>query len=170
LSQNGDNPDDPKTQWQKEQLARDAELEKQRLKNEKAKARKARAVQRKLKKAKQELEKLGEITAWEEEFADSVDERIEKYGAAFADREKGGPSEALSNRQKQVLAQMRRKAKDKGKQSPGRKGLKPKSTFRNKTGFKPRVRHLEDDMVDDEPVTPKKEKPALKVIKGGRED
>jgi hypothetical protein len=169
LNDDVDNPDDPKYQWQQEQLARDAELEKQRIKNEKAKARKARAAQRKLKKAKLELEKLGEISDWEEEFADSVDDRLEKFGSAFQDRQKGGPSDALSNRQKQVLAQMRRKAKDKGKQSPKGKTLKPRSSFKNKSGFKPRVRHIEDDLVEDEAPRPENRKPSLKVIKGGKD-
>jgi phosphoglycerate-specific signal transduction histidine kinase len=166
LSGEGDNPDDPNYQWQQEQLARDAEQQRQKDKNEKARARRARSAQRKLKKAKQDLEKLGEITDWEEEFVDSVDERIEKYGAAFQDREKGAASEALSNLQKQVLAQMRRKAKDKGKQSPERK---PRSGFKNKSGFKPRVRNIEDDLIEDEPPIPEKRTPTLKVIKGGKE-
>jgi len=115
LSDDDHNPDDPKYQWQQEQLARDAERERHNQKMEKARERKARAAQRKLKKAKLELEKLGEISDWEEEFVDSVDERIDKFGSAFKDREKGGMSEALSNKQKQVLAQMRRKVRDKGK-------------------------------------------------------
>jgi len=173
LSDDDHNPDDPKYQWQQEQLARDAERERHNQKMEKARERKARAAQRKLKKAKLELEKLGEISDWEEEFVDSVDERIDKFGSAFKDREKGGMSEALSNKQKQVLAQMRRKVRDKGKQSPdsGKSfSSKRKSGFKNKSGFKPRVRHIEDDIVDEPPAEPpQKGKPSLKVIKGGKE-
>ncbi|NNC37046.1 MAG: hypothetical protein EX271_12300 [Acidimicrobiales bacterium] len=172
MSGDDHNPDDPKYQWQQEQLAKDAERERHKQKMEKARIRKARAAQRKLKKAKQELEKLGEITEWEDKFVDSVDERIDKYGAAFQDREKGGMSEALSNKQKQVLAQMRRKARDKGKQAPNNaksSKLKPRSSFKNKSGFKPRVRHIEDDIFDEPVQPPSKGKPALKVIKGGKD-
>lgn len=173
MSDDDHNPDDPKYQWQQQQLAEDAERERRAQKQEKTRIRKARAAQRKLKKAKAELEKLGEISDWEEEFVDSVDERIDKYGSAFQDREKGGFSEALSHRQKQVLAQMRRKARDKGKQSPdsGKSTkLKPRSSFKNKSGFKPRVRHIEDDIVEEPTVTPpKKGKPILSVIKGGKD-
>ena len=133
--------------------------------------RRARTAQRHLKKAKRQLEDLGEITDWEEEFITSVDARLDEFGAAFADRTKGGPSDALSIRQKQVLAQMRRKIKDKGKQAPDQKpssGFKPRSSFKNKSTFKPRVRHIEDDMIEDEPPVPPKGKPKLTVIKGGK--
>ena len=133
--------------------------------------RRARTAQRHLKKAKQQLEDLGEITDWEDEFITSVDARLDEFGAAFADRTKGGAADALSMRQKQVLAQMRRKIKDKGKQAPehkGRSGFKPRSSFKNKSNFKPRVRHIEDDMCDDEPPVPPKGKPKLTVIKGGK--
>lgn len=170
----GDNPDDPKYVWQQEQLARDADVEKCRLKEDKARVRRARSAQRQLKKARQQLEDLGEITDWEEEFITSVDERLDKYDAAFADRTKGGASDALSMRQKQVLAQMRRKIKDKGKQAPEAKsssGFKPRSSFKNKSNFTPRVRHIEDDIMDDEavPLPPKSGKPFLTIIKGGKE-
>ncbi len=151
-------------------------MEKRREKDAKARIRRARTAQRHLKKAKQQLEDLGEITDWEDEFITSVDERLDKYDAAFADRTKGGASDALSMRQKQVLAQMRRKIKDfnkkdGGKQAPGRKkqsGFKPRSSFKNKSNFKPRVRHIEDDMVEDEPSAPPKGKPSLRIIKGGK--
>ncbi len=147
-------------------------MEKRRLKDEKARIRRARSAQRQLKKAKKQLEDLGEITDWEDEFITSVDERLDKYDAAFADRNKGGASDALSMRQKQVLAQMRRKIKDKGKQAPENKkqgGFKPRSSFKKQSNFQPRVRHIEDDMREDEPPTPPKGKPMLRVIKGGKD-
>lgn len=179
------NPDDPKYQWQQEQLARDTAQEKQKIKDERARERRARSALRKLQKAKADLEKLGEITEWEEEFSGSVEERLEKFGSAFVDPQKGAPSDALSRLQKQVLSQMRKKARDKGKQAPEgndkpwekkntqkKDGFKPRSSFKNKTGFKPRVRHIEDDMYDDPepPARPPKGKPSFRVIKGGKED
>ncbi len=155
------------------------DAEKAKIKADKARIRKARTAQRKLKKARADLESLGEITDWEDEFIASVDERLDKYGSAFADPSLGGFSEALSNRQKQVLAQMRRKIRDLkrdgGKQARGDDPAKPKwrSSFKNKSNYKPRVRHIEDDMHDEteEPKTeaqPKPKKPFLKIIDGGK--
>ncbi len=143
--------------------------------------RRARNAQRKLKKARTELEALGEITDWEDEFIASVDERLEKFDSAFADPSLGGFGEALSNKQKQVLTQMRRKIKDKSKQAPQEGPGKPqsksqwKSSFKNKSSFKPRVRNIEDEMFDNEPepepatkTPPPKHKPFLKIIDGGK--
>jgi len=150
------------------------EQEKAKIKAGKARIRKARTAQRKLKKARADLEALGEITDWEDEFIASVDERLDKYGAAFADPSLGGFSEALSNRQKQVLAQMRRKIKDfkrdGGKQAPQDDPAKPKwrSSFKNKSNYKPRVRHIEDEMFEDADTPPPKGKPRLKIIDGGK--
>ncbi len=168
----GDNPDDPKYVWQQEQIARDLDIDKRRLKDEKARIRRARSAQRQLKKAQQQLQDLGEITDWEDEFINSVDERLDKYDAAFSDRTKGGASDALSMRQKQVLAQMRRKIKDKGKQAPDTKlqsGFKPRSSFKSKSNFTPRVRNIEDDMIEEtSPPAPPKGTPVLRVIDGGK--
>jgi len=153
------------------------EVEKQKRKDQKARIRRARGAQRKLKKARTELEALGEITDWEDEFIASVDERLEKFDSAFADPSLGGFGEALSNKQKQVLAQMRRKIKDKSKQAPQDDPAKPqwKSSFKNKSNYKPRVRNIEDEMFDDEPeAEPEakdpapKHKPFLKIIDGGK--
>ncbi len=174
------------------------EKEKLKIKTQKARIRRARTAQRKLKKAKTELEALGEITDWEDEFIASVDERLEKFDSAFADPSLGGFAEALSNKQKQVLAQMRRKIKDKNKRPSQADTQKPKSkpkwnsSFKSKSTYKPRVRNIEDDMYEDEPKTsttsqtPKKtekpklsrsnelpqqkKKPFLKIIDGGKND
>ncbi|MEE9273542.1 MAG: hypothetical protein V3U57_09800 [Robiginitomaculum sp.] len=172
LSDEPINPD--KYAWQKQQIARDFELEKRREKDAKARLRRARTAQRQLKKTRRQLEDLGEITDWEENFIASVDQRLDKYGAAFQDREKGGTADALSVRQKQVLSQMRRKIKDKGQQALGREKRAPKkwgSRIKNKSGFKPRVRHIEDDMIEDIACAkpqPVKRKPKLTIISGGK--
>ena len=157
----------------------------QRRKSERARIRRARGAQRKLKKARTELESLGEITPWEDEFIASVDERLDKYDAAFADPSLGGFDQALSNRQLQVLAQMRKKIRDcktgkmrdKARQSPksGQK-LGWRSSFKNKSGFKPRVRHIEDELPKNKVENPKPEKnsppqnsrPKLTIIDGGK--
>ena len=98
--------------WAAEQAARDAEIEKQRERERKARARSARNAQRKIERLRRELSEAGEISDFEEEFAGSVTERLDKFGAAFANPELGRPGDALSAQQKRVVAAMKRKAKE----------------------------------------------------------
>ncbi len=156
-----------KLQWQAEQLARDNALEKQRDKERKTRERAARNAKRKLERLRRALSENGEITDFEDEFGESVVERLDKFGSAFNDLEKGRPGDALSFAQKRVLASMNKKVKDL-KKAPKDDGSadeyertadrwknKPSSSFKSKGGFKskskskftPRVRHLEDDMM-----------------------
>ncbi|MGD2133893.1 MAG: hypothetical protein PVI23_13945 [Maricaulaceae bacterium] len=101
------------------------------------------------------------LTAWEREFAQSVEERLEKYGSAFRDASKGNLEEPLSARQAAKLrevvkaAQGKRKGlkrsgpiKAKAPAKPGTKsgaGLKRKSSKAARGKWTPRVRHIEDD-------------------------
>ena len=165
-----------KQQWQAEQAARDAELEKQREREKKARERSARNAQRKLERLHRTLKENGEITDFEDEFSESVTERLDKFGAAFANPELGRPGDALSAAQKKVVAGMNRKVKEARKAARAdRLGTteeedrsRPNSTFKTKGGFKrssfkskskytPRVRQLDEDWEDDttpaEPVT-----------------
>ena len=98
--------------WAAEQAARDAQVQKQRERERKARARSARNAQRKIERLRRELSEAGEISDFEEEFAGSVTERLDKFGAAFANPELGRPGDALSAQQKRVVAAMKRKAKD----------------------------------------------------------
>ena len=98
--------------WAAEQAARDAEIEKQRERERKARARSARNAQRKIERLRRELSEAGEITEYEEAFAGSVTERLDKFGAAFANPELGRPGDALSGSQKRVVALMKKKAKE----------------------------------------------------------
>lgn len=147
-----------KQQWQAQQEVYDAELEKQRDKDRKAKQRRARNAKRKLERLKHKLSETGELTDWEEEFSDSVTERLEKYGSAFQDPEKGRRSEALSFAQKKVLSSLNKKAK----------GLK-RSGFKSKSKFIPNVRQIDD--LDQDPLeeilTDKAKKPFLRLVKSG---
>jgi len=167
-----------KKQWQAEQELRDKAIQKQREKNEKAKVRKARNAQRKLDRLRAKLKKTGDLTDWENEFSESVSERLDKYGSAFQDPEKGSRSEALSYAQKKVVSSLNKKAKG-GTAEPG---LKNKRGFKSKNPkFTPRVRNIEDDMPDlasgaTEEVfipkyepSPKKLKPYLRIVKTGHE-
>lgn len=161
-----------KQEWQAAQLARDAALEKQREKERKTRERAARNAQRKLERLRRTLGETGELSDWEEEFSDSVVERLDKYGAAFHDLEKGRPGDALSFAQKRVVAGLNKKAKEQRKaaqlkrragdapagddpQSPNdSKGDRPaqakprfKSSFKSKgkKAFTPRVRQIDED-------------------------
>ena len=153
-----------KRQWQAEQAVRDAALEKEREKHRKARERSARNAKRKLERLKRTLESQGEISDFEGEFSESVLERIDEFGAAFADPQLGRPGDALSSAQKRVVAQMNRKVKDlkaKAKASlhtdneneeerPRYDCRKPRSSFKSKRkpGWTPRVRQLDEDFED----------------------
>lgn len=162
-----------KQQWQAEQSARDSALEKQREKERKTRERAARNARRKLERLHRTLTDKGEITDFENEFGESVVERLDKFGSAFNDREKGRPGDALSFAQKRVVAAMNKKVKELKKKpaageaehdpdsdyertadrwkKPDKK--KPRSSFKSKHkgGFTPRVRNLEDDMPGEIP-------------------
>lgn len=151
-----------KQQWQAEQAARDAALDKQREKERKARERSARNAQRKLERLQRTLRDNDEISDFEAEFADSVTERLEQFGSAFHDLEKGRPGDALSFAQKRVVSQMNRKVKDlktsrrlssssdESEERPAKP--RPRSSFKSKSKPKwsPRVRQLDDDFGDDD--------------------
>lgn len=154
-----------KREWQAQQEARDAMAEKKREKDKKAKARKARNAQRKIERLRAKLKETNELTDWEDEFSESVAERLEKYGSAFADREKGGASDALSFAQKKVVSALTKKAK----------GEKAGSRFKSKGGFKskppkftPRVRQIEEDFEEPQPPSPiappTRKRPFLRIV------
>ncbi len=52
-----------------------------------------------------------EVSDWEGEFLESVEGRVQTYGRAFADPEKGAPGHALSIRQSRKLKEIVTKAK-----------------------------------------------------------
>ena len=80
-----------------------------------------RAALRALKKARKAAEVAGvALSDWEGEFLGSVETRVEKYGRAFRDPEKGGPGASLSVRQTVKLKEIAGKAS--GKKPWQRKG------------------------------------------------
>jgi len=178
-----------KQQWQAEQAVRDSVIEKQREKERKTRERAARNARRKLERLHKTLSDKGEITDFENEFGESVVERLDKFGSAFNDREKGRPGDALSFAQKRVVAAMNKKVKDLKKKpalsdDPDNdyertadrwkkdRANKPRSSFKSKkkNSFTPRVRNLEDDMPFEKPepyipeyrAAPKK--PFLRIV------
>jgi hypothetical protein len=71
-----------------------------------------RAALNALKRARRAAEKSGvKLSDWEGEFLGSVQGRVEKYGRAFGDPEKGQPGTSLSTRQTVKLKEIAGKAK-----------------------------------------------------------
>jgi hypothetical protein len=74
-----------------------------------------------LKRAKRMADKAGvELSDWEGEFLGSVAQRIETYGRAFGDPEKGGRDQAMSANQTIKLKEIVAKAK--GEKKPMKRG------------------------------------------------
>ncbi len=174
-----------KEQWQAEQTARDQAETAYRDKMTKARERSAANAKRKIARLHHKLTELGHISDFEDEFGESVLERLDKFGSAFHDLEKGRAGDALSAAQKQVVARMNRKVKElKKKQLEGpleddpdseytrtadrwkRDENKPQSSFKSKgkSKFTPRVRNIEDDFIEDEPTPPPLRNPAPPVL------
>lgn len=108
--------------------------------------RKKRKALRKLRKAA-ELAEAGlgpPLSDWEQQFLEEVEERIEKYGSAFADPIKGNLEEPLSALQAHKLKEIDKKARGKGK------GLKRGSGFKSKKPISKRGRDINDDIEDVE--------------------
>ncbi len=84
-----------------------------------------RAALNALKRARRVLEQSGvKLSDWEGEFLGSVEGRVEKYGRAFHDPEKGQPGTSLSVLQAVKLKEIAGKAKGDKPRSP-RRGRKP---------------------------------------------
>jgi hypothetical protein len=80
-----------------------------------------RAALNALKRARRAAEQSGvKLSDWEGEFLGSVEDRVEKYGRAFGDPEKGPPGTSLSILQAVKLKEIVGKAKgDKPRWSRG---------------------------------------------------
>lgn len=149
---------------------------------------KTKRALRRLARAKAKAEAAGEdakLSEWEDEFVASVEDRLNTFGSAFNDPDKGKLDEALSGKQSVKLREIEKKASGKARKPMKRgSGFKPKpgGGFRN-SGFKsksdrpsPRVRDINDDMPDADPPETRGEAPSpahpprLRVVKGGKDD
>lgn len=93
-------------------------------------ARKARKVLRALERAREEAKAAGaDLSAWENEFLGSVEEKIGKYGSAFRDPHKGALEEPISNMQRVKLKEIQAKAAGKEKKPGFGMRRKAKSTL-----------------------------------------
>jgi len=85
-----------------------------------------RAALNALKRAKRAADRAGiDLSAWEGEFLGSVEERVNRFGRAFGDPEKGAPGQALSALQAIKLREIVAKAS--GKAKGGRRFAKKSS-------------------------------------------
>ena len=113
--------------------------------------RKKRKALRKLRKAA-ELAEAGlgpPLSDWEREFLEEVEERIEKYGSAFADPNKGSLEDPLSALQARKLKEIDKKARGKSKG-----GFKRGNGFKSKKPVPKRGRDIHED-IEDEPPPPR---------------
>lgn len=92
-----------------------------------------RAALNALKRARRAAEKSGvELSDWEGEFLTSVAQRVETYGRAFADPEKGARGQALSGNQAIKLKEIAAKAKG---DADGKAAKGPRKPMRRGSGF-----------------------------------
>ena len=90
-----------------------------------------RAALNALRRARRTAEKAGvALSEWEDGFLGSVAERVETYGRAFGDPEKGAPGQALSALQARKLKEIVAKAKE-GEADGARAPDEPPSKFRS---------------------------------------
>lgn len=122
--------------------------------------RKTRAALRKLRRAVEQAEERAKeggegekLSAWEREFAKSVETKLETYGSAFRDPSKGRLEEPLSARQSQKLREIGKKAAGKGG------GPKRASSFKRKDPPK-RGGRVRDVSVIEEDEAPSEASPA----------
>lgn len=96
------------------------------------------------------------LSDWETQFLEEVEQRIETYGSAFHDPQKGAADEALSALQHVKLREIDKKARGKAKSGFGSKG-----GFKRKSA--PRVRQIDEDMdsTPPSPTPPSRAKPEL---------
>jgi len=106
---------------------------------------KKRKALRKLRKAAEraEAENGPGLSDWEREFVDEVEMRVEKYGSAFADPDKGNLDEPLSALQTRKLKEIDKKSRGKSTGFKQRSGF---SKSKKKRGFTPRSRDIHDDI------------------------
>jgi len=125
--------------WQAEQAARDDAQAAYRDKMSKARERSAANAKRKISRLHAKLKELGHISDFEDEFGESVLERLDKYGSAYQDTGEGTVPDPDAEYERTA---------DRWKADKGRKsGFKTK----RKSSYTPRVRYIEDEVLEHEP-------------------
>lgn len=101
-------------------------------KNTESRERAKRAALNALKRAKRAADRSGvKLSEWEGEFLGSVEQRVEHYGRAFRDPEKGEAGASLSVRQSMKLKEIGAKANGKAKcvQGLSRRAIRTSGAF-----------------------------------------
>lgn len=94
-----------------------------------------RAALKALKRTRRAAEQSGtELSDWEGEFLGSVEERVETYGRAFADPEKGAMDASLSLRQGVKLREIGAKIRKKDSKPKAKSGLRRRKPLRPRHG------------------------------------
>jgi len=144
--------------------------------------RKKRAALRKLRKAAALAESgLGPpLSDWEREFLDEVEARIETYGWAFGDPEKGDLEEPLSALQKVKLKEIDKKARGKGLKRSGFRKRRPDRPGAGRDGdgdqpAPPAPGKQDAQAPPQEPPEPARppasgQRPVFRVIDGGKSE
>jgi len=153
--------------------------------------RKKRKALRKLRRAALLAEQgLGPpLSDWETQFLEEVEARIETYGSAFGDPEKGAVDEPLSALQSLKLREIDKKARGKGKTGfQQRKPLGHSKKLPRKTSSrdinddaetapprpikpaKPKLVKASEMQASSKPPDRPKGRPKLRIIKGGLEE
>ncbi len=144
--------------------------------DEKKTRRALRRLERARKAAADSSDDKPDLSEWEGEFLGSLEERLEKFGSAFNDPDKGNTEEALSARQALKLREIEKKAKGKARKPMSRgTGFKRKSDR-----AAPRGRDIYDDIdetedtIPDRPgqepaVSPHERRAGFRLISGGND-
>jgi len=112
-------------------------------------ARSKRAALNALRRARRAALRAGvDLSEWEGEFLGSVEERLNTFGRAFGDPEKGAPGQALSALQTVKLKEIAAKVLGKNRDEP-------KGAFRAKLGAAPKTRFRRKLRRGGEPIAPK---------------
>jgi hypothetical protein len=94
-----------------------------------------RAALKALKRTRRAAEQSGtKLSDWEGEFLGSVEERVETYGRAFADPEKGSRDASLSRLQGVKLREIAAKARKKDTKPKAKSGLKRRKPLGQRHG------------------------------------
>jgi hypothetical protein len=145
-------------------------------KRRKARQRKKRKALSRVKKALIKAKELnGEeaFTDWENEFAGSLEDKLEVFDSAFVDPEKGRPDEALSYRQAAKLKEIEDKARGKAKKPWNRGGGFSGKKKSKKQPYSWKRQEEASEMPEEEPaLDPPRPAgpPKLSVIPGGKKD
>ncbi|MDZ4761268.1 MAG: hypothetical protein SGJ21_09375 [Alphaproteobacteria bacterium] len=148
---------------------------------------KTRKALRKLRRAASRVEAEGGpgLTDWEKGFVEGVTGRLETYGSAFRDPQKGALDEALSARQARIVRVLDKKGRKSGSDPAPAivdarppEPPRPRSTFKRKTlpsASNARDIHADLDRIDrggpppGEPqLTAGQRRDALRIIPGGK--